>query len=308
MFNNLFKKSVQITFLLLSVIALCGWPSIEIPKMKDVKSGLINATGVVTSDQVDTVIKAAEKIDSASRGYSQEQQYYLGRGVSALILRRYPLFTANESLSNHVNYVGTALAANSSRPELFGGYHFSILDSDEINALSAPGGFVFISKGFLNTIPNEEALAAVLAHEIGHIILGHGVGAISNAKVSEATMLLGKEALNTFGPSEVSLLTDNFGASIDQMFETLMTKGYSRSQEYEADAFAVNLMAKTGYSAKGLNQMLDELIKVGGQSKGGWKDTHPSPSDRKASLKFPKQNIAPDGEVLRTSRFEKIKS
>ena len=302
------SNTVRIFLLSLSLIALGGWPSIELPKMKDVKSGLINSTGVVTSDQVDTVIKAAEKIDSASRGFSQEQQYYLGRGVSALILRRYPLYTSNPSLINHINFVGTALASNSSRPELYGGYHFSILDSDEINALSAPGGFVFISKGFLNIIPNEEALAAVLAHEIGHIILGHGVGAISNAKVSEATMLLGKEALNTFGPSELTMLTDNFGASIDQMFETLMTKGYSRSQEYEADAFAVNLMAKAGYSAQGLSVMLDQLNKVGGQSKGGWKDTHPSPSERKASLKFPKQTLAADGEALRAARFEKVRS
>jgi len=49
----------------------------------------------------------------------------------------------------------------SDRPEIYAGYHFLVLDSDEINALAAPGGFIFITKGLLNLCRNEDMLAAV---------------------------------------------------------------------------------------------------------------------------------------------------
>lgn len=311
---NLFNKVSSSLFIGISFVALLGlmgWPSLdnitELGNAKDLKKGLINSTGVVTADQVDTVMKAADKINEASRGFSAEQQYYLGRGVAALILKRWPLYKGDPSLTKYINLIGNALASRSSRPEIFGGYHFAILDTEELNALSTPGGFIFVSKGFLKIIPNEEALAAVLAHEIGHVILGHGINAISNAHISEAGLMLGKEAMNTFGPAELSSLTTTFGDSINEIFETLITSGYGRSQEYEADAFAGSLMAKVGYSTEGLTTVLDQLGKAKGQSKGGWMDTHPAPGERKASLKKPKQKVDADAVQVRNVRFEKTK-
>lgn len=307
--KNIRTKLFHTGILVLIILSTAGWPDLgDLTSAKNIKKGLIDSTGIVTSDQVDSVVKAAEKIQDASRGLGVQQEYFLGRGVSALILKKYPLYTGNQALTHYINFVGSALAAHSSRPEIFGGYHFALLDTEEINALSAPGGFIFLSKGFLKIIPNEDALAAVLAHEIGHVILGHGVAAISNAKITEATTLLGKEALDAFGPAELSAVTNTFGDSVNQVFDTLITSGYSRSQEYEADAFAVALLTKSGYSARGLNVMLDQLGKVRGQSKGGWQDTHPAPGERKGSLKSPKQQVDPDGEAVRTARYLKISS
>lgn len=301
---------VKKILLVFSIFAFAGWPSLDdigkLGSSKDLKKDLINSTGVVTSDQVDAVVKAAEKIDQASRGFSAEQQYYLGRGVSALILKKYPLYKGDPALVDYLNLIGNSLVARSSMPEIFGGYHFAVIDTDEVNALSAPGGFVFVSNGFLKILPSEDALAAVLAHEIGHIVLGHGMGAISNAHVTEASLSLGKEALNAFGPSELSSLTNTFGSSVDEIFNTLVTSGYGRSQEYEADAFAANLMSKVGYSAEALKVVLDELAKVKGQSKGGWMDTHPAPSERKSALKRVKPTSAAEGEQSRKVRFDKL--
>lgn len=299
-------SALGIVFCLLSPVAAHAWPSIGLDKLtdtKNLKSNLIDSTGIVTSSQVDTIVNAAEKYQAASRGFSAEQQYYLGRGVAALILRQYPLYTADPSLINYINLVGNALAIRSSKPELFGGYHFAVLDTKEVNALSAPGGFVFVSKGFLDLIPNEEALAAVLAHEIGHIVLGHGMNAISNARVTEATLLLGKEALNTFGSSEVSALTQNFGDSVNEIFDTLIKNGYSRTQEYEADAYAQDLLGKAGYMTEGLPMMLDELSKIKGQSAGGWMNTHPAPNERKAKLKKGSSKGASTSRAKRDARY-----
>lgn len=280
--------------------AAVAWPNTDFSK---IGRDLIDASGVVTSNQVDTLVEVGDKLQQANKNLSDEQVYYLGRGVSAVILRSYPLLRENPGLTKYINQVGAALASRSSRPETFGGYHFGVLDTDEVNALSGPGGFVFISRGFLEIMPDEESLAAVLAHEIGHVILGHGVKAISNARLSEAALLLGKEAAASYGPSELGMVSDYFGDSVNEVADTLMKTGYSRSQEYEADAFAAQLLAQTGYSVRGLSRMLEQLHKVNGTARGGWMDTHPAPSERKASLKFPRQSIPEDIIQKRAARY-----
>ncbi len=294
-----------IALILLAITALTiGWPSIGLDDLgKDIGKNIIDSTGVVSSSQVDALLKAGGKLEQAASTLNDEQEFYLGRSVSALILRQYPLYRANPALTKYVNQVGQALAARSNRPEIFGGYHFAILDTDEINALSAPGGFVFVSRGFLSLMPTEEALAGVLAHEIGHIILGHGVKAISNGRLSEAAMIIGKEAVSSYGPSEVGMVTEVFGDSVNQVFDTLIKSGYSRSQEYEADDFAAKLMAKTGYDVKGLPAMLDQIAKAQVGRRGGWLDTHPSSADRKGALKLPKQSLNAEGVQARANRF-----
>ncbi len=214
------KKFQLVLPMMLASLGFIGWPSLD--DLGDVGKGVINSTGVVTDNQVDSLLKAGGKLQQASKSLTDEQEYYLGRGVSALILRQYPLYTANPKATFYVNLVGNALAARSSRPELFGGYHFAILDTKEINALSAPGGFIYVSRGFLEIIPDEEALAAVLAHEIGHVVLGHGVKAISESHLTDAASILGKEAVSSYAPSELSMVTDAFGDSVNQTFETIV--------------------------------------------------------------------------------------
>ncbi len=295
------KRERWYTFGVVAVLAcLLGWPSLDLP---DIGRGLVDATGVVSSSQVDTLLEAGGKLQQANKSLNDEQEYYLGRGVSAMVLQSYPLSQKNPGLTKYVSQVGAALAAHSSRPEIFGGYHFGILETEQINALSGPGGFVFVSQGFLEIISNEEALAGVLAHEIGHIVLGHGVKAISNARMDEALLLIGKEAATSYGPQELNTVTDYFGDSVNQVADTLMKTGYSRTQEYEADAFAAQLMAKTGYSVKGLTAMLDQLAKVNSSKRGGWMDTHPAPMDRKASLKLPRQSVSEEAVAKRSARF-----
>jgi hypothetical protein len=125
-------------------------------------SSVLNAAGVpVSSESLNTAFDASEKISKASRGLTDEQEYYLGRGVSAVVLSKYKTLR-NESVVRYVNKVARSVAIYSDRPETFGGYYVAVLDSNEVNAVAAPGGFIFITKGFLKLIPNEEALAAVM--------------------------------------------------------------------------------------------------------------------------------------------------
>ena len=91
------------------------------------------------------------------------------------------------------------LSKTSDLPETFGGYHFLILDSDEINAFAAPGGFIFVTRGLLRCCKHEDAAAAVLAHEIGHVELRHGLQAIKKSRITTALTTLGIAGVKTFG-------------------------------------------------------------------------------------------------------------
>ncbi len=232
MYNKKISRSLMLSLLLLGSTA-CAKNS----PFNQLGSSLLSQTGLVSHSQAEAFMKAGGEIVEATRPISDEEEYYLGRSVSAMVLSKYPPLR-NDRTNGYVNKVGAALAAFSDRPETFGGYHFLVVESAELNAMSAPGGFVFISKEMLNHMPNEDALAAVLAHEIGHIVKDHGLNAISQAHLTEAVSLLGRERIASSGGVTSQALEAAFGDSVGDVFKTLTEKGYSRSQEYEADAYA----------------------------------------------------------------------
>ncbi len=252
---------------------------------QQIGSSLLSSTGLVSSSQADALFAAGGKLAKAATPLSEEEEYYLGRGVAAVVLSQYRPYR-KPALQAYVNKVAAVVAANSNRPETFGGYHVQILDTAEINAVSAPGGFIFVSRGFLALMPDEEALAAVLAHEVGHIALGHGVSAISQANLTEALTIVGKEAVASTTSGLTAQLTAVFGDSVKQVTDTLLTKGYSRSQEYAADEYAAVVLQRTGYDPQGLATMLKALETKGAAegSEGGWYATHPEPKRRLGEL------------------------
>ncbi len=101
-----------------------------------------------------TVVDATS---SAARPISEEEEYYVGRAVSAKILGSYQMST-DAYLTRYVNLIGKTVALNSDKPFTFGGYHFAVLDTDEINAFAAPGGTIFITRGMIRTTSNEDEL------------------------------------------------------------------------------------------------------------------------------------------------------
>ena len=270
-------------------------------------SSALSSTGLVSKSQADSIVKAGEHVGKAATSLNEEEEYYLGRGVSATVLAKYRTYN-NQQLTVYVNKIVGVVSGVSDRPETFGGYHALILDTDEINAVSAPGGFIFVTKGFLKVVPNEDALAAVLAHEVAHVVKGHGVKAISEANLSEALMLIGKESVESQaqGFEMMRQLTSTFGDSINDISRTILVKGYSRSQEYQADEYAAVLLKRSGYDPGGLAAMLKSLETAShGSVQGGWASTHPKPEDRIDELgsaaKAQTDNV---GEAERTRRFQ----
>lgn len=261
----------------------------------------------VTKVSKSPIVKTAVTLRNTFADISDEEEYYIGRSVSALILAKYPVYE-NEALTKYINEVGGAVAAFSNRPETFAGYHFLILDSAEINALAAPGGFIFITKGLLARCRDEEMLASVLAHEVGHVNGRHGLQAIKQSRLIDAFKVLGAQAAAKYSPADVAQLTDLFQGALSDIAGQLIEKGYDRKLEYEADAYSVKFTKATGYNPNGLMDFLQAMAKeTGKESDKGWFRTHPTPDQRieKIRLQISGLNSVPKKDPLRTQRFKK---
>ncbi|MDD8027352.1 MAG: M48 family metalloprotease [Acidobacteriota bacterium] len=252
------------------------------------------------------VIKTAQTLRSTFGDISEEEEYYIGRSVAALILSRYAVLN-NPTLNSYVNTLGQAVALSSDRPETYAGYHFQVLDTDEVNALAAPGGMIFLTKGLIKRCPDEEALADILAHEIGHVAARHGLQSIKKSRLADAFKQIESAAIQKYTPGELAKLTEVFDGVLGDISESLIEKGYDRKYEYEADESAVKTAAKTGYDPAGLNRFLQTMIgdKSAGSDKG-WFKTHPTPEQRieRADKTMASLGALPKMQAVRTARFQ----
>jgi predicted Zn-dependent protease len=236
--------------------------------------------GVITREDKERYDQRAEQVESAVRPITDREEYFVGRAVAATILGQYRLYS-NEELTRYVNELGQALALASDRPLTYGGYHFAILDSDEVNALSCPGGIIFITRGMLKRAQNEEELAGILAHEIAHVNHKDGLGAIKQSRWVQVVGALGADATRQLSGGELSQLASLFEGSVGDVVKTLIVNGYGRTQELAADNSAMTFMHRLGYDPHGLMDYLSRLAKeqVGGANKGLFA-THPGMSER----------------------------
>ncbi|MCX6564436.1 MAG: M48 family metalloprotease [Candidatus Aminicenantes bacterium] len=259
-----------------------------------------------TADDAKKVVEVGQKLRSGFAEITEEEEYYIGRSVAAMILSKYPVYQ-NAPLTQYVNLVGNAVAVYSDRPEIYARYHFQVLDTEEVNALAAPGGLIFVSKGLLRRCQDEEMLGLILAHEIGHVAAKHGLQAIKKSRLTEVFTSLGMQAAQSYGPQELAQLTTMFEGVLSDIVEQLVERGYSRASEYEADGLAVTYGVRTGFDPKGIVRFLQTMVGDKSAASGkGWFKTHPTPEQRMTGLN---KQIAALGDVpkvddARTKRFD----
>jgi len=298
--NKLIWRAGIIFLILLSLISCAA-----VETLTTVATEVGVQTGTISRSQGDSIRKSTAAVSKSLEDFTPEQEYYIGRSVGAIVLGKYQAL-ADTKVNSYLNVLGQTLAQASDMPELYGGYHFLVLDSDDINAFATPGGHIFITRGLIRCCRTEDALAAVVAHEIGHIQLRHGMRAIEKGRITEALTILAQEGAKSFGSQEVAQLTQAFGGVISDITNTMINNGYSRSYEYQADAAAVSILQWAGYNPGALTEMLGVMAK---QIKPGGTDfakTHPSPQNRIAELKESGKSFA-GGETptVRTERFTK---
>jgi predicted Zn-dependent protease len=181
-----------------------------------------------------------------------DREINFGRSVSAKILGKYPIMR-NEQKVRYISQIGTGISAQLGRPELR--YYFGILDTDEINAFAAPGGYIFVTKGALKLMRNEAQLAGVLAHELAHVDQKHIVRKLKlqstdRSVTSGIAQVLGGASLS----AKIALERLN-----DLAFKMLMEEGLSKEDEADADQKALEMLMSTGYD---LQSYLDYLLSL----------------------------------------------
>ena len=252
----------------------------HVARATNIGAQIAGATGVIDQNTAAAISRSSQAIGSAAEEITPEQEYFIGRAVAAHILSRYSIWNGNPALTAYLNRICRAIVINSPRPDIYNGYFVMILDSNEINAFATPGGHIFVTRGLVSSANSEDALAAVIAHEIAHIQLQHGIKAIRTSRITQALLVTGASTAGAVTGYDINELTDIFNESVGEIVTTMVNNGYSQTQEFDADNLALNMLASTGYSPSGLIDMLRELQRVQSGQSGGFSKTHPSPAQR----------------------------
>ena len=274
----------KICLLILAVIILAGAiiSCQHVMAVTDATAQILGVTGVIDPNIANAISLTARATSAAAERITPEQEYYIGRAVAANILTSYRIWNGNPALTEYLNLICAAITINSTPPrsDVFKGYSVAILDTSEINAFATPGGHIFLTRGLINAARSEDALAGVIAHEVAHIHLQHGVDAIRNSRTQQAFATGVISATAVLTDADVNELTDMFNESVGEIFQTLVHNGFSRRQEFDADIYAMALMANAGYNPQGLIDMLRNLSAVQVSGTAGFGSTHPTPADR----------------------------
>ena len=206
--------------------------------------------------------------------YTPEQESRIGQQVSGDLLGAVPL-VRDDKLQRYVNQVGNWVASQSGSKERV--WHFGVLDTEDINAFAAPGGYVFVTKGLYRRLNNEAELAGVLGHEIAHVTQRHHLKVLKQSSLISA---LGQVASSKAKSSDqvVQNLIGN-GAEI-------LARGLDKSAEFEADRVGMTYAARAGYTPWGLPDVLQDLAALPAKDERTslLYKTHPHPADRLATL------------------------
>ena len=209
-----------------------------------------------TTQKVTDTAKDATRVAKGVFGIGPEEESLIGESVAAEIIGRHGGVLRDEAISRRLNLLGRALAHYSTRPVL--NWRFAVLDSSAINGFSAPGGFVFLTRGLYEKVEaSEDALAAVLAHEIAHVTERHALKIIARGEfVAGATTLALKHSKEA---AQVQAELARFDTGIAELAKTILEKGFDPKTELGADKVGRALAVTVGYAPGALRQVLVEL-------------------------------------------------
>jgi beta-barrel assembly-enhancing protease len=222
--------------------------------------------------------QSAQKIGEGLRKINEQEEIKIGGDLAGMLLGAAPL-VEDQAKQAYVNRLGRWLALHSGRPAL--PWKFCIVDSDDFNAFSTPGGYVLITRGLFDRMRSEAELAGVLAHEIAHVERKHHLEALQRSLRDQSLT----EMRRYFTVSTGNSIADQFSTALLNAGKDLYIKGLDPSAEYEADRIGVVIAARSGYSAYGLGGVLQTLTATTDEKAYGMHSrTHPLPLDRLTRL------------------------
>jgi len=221
---------------------------------------------------LDALTGLGASLAGATRKVPQEEEVEIGGNLISGLLGAAPLVD-DVALQKYVNDVGSWVAAGSERPDL--PWLFAVIESDGINAFAAPGGYIVVTRGLYSLLENEAQLAAVLAHEISHVVRKHHLQALQKSMQGD---FLSKLAV-------MSVADDEDRAHLDKLVNAglqLYVVGLDRVYEYDADQDGVVLAARAGYDPYAMLDVLTTIDSINPESSEltVMLNTHPPTADR----------------------------
>ncbi len=212
-----------------------------------------------------------------------------GQQAHQEVLKEYRAL-ANPVAQAYVDGIGQKLARASHRANLE--WHFTVLDSPQVNAFALPGGYVYITRGILAYLDSEAELAGVLGHEIGHVTARHASQRATRQQAAGVGVLLANVLGAVLESKGVSGAAD-FSSQASQLAAAGYIAAYSREQESQADRLGADYLARNHYASA---RMVDVIRALKQQEQfaadqareegrpppagGGWLASHPSNDQR----------------------------
>ncbi len=228
---------------------------------------------------------------------STEEEVTMGVELSKEVEKEFEIYD-DASVTAYVQSVGNRIARVCDRSDVT--YHFAVIKKDDLNAFALPGGYIYIYTGLMKEMDDEAQLAAVLAHETGHVAARHAT--------ERLTAMYGYQILVTLILGE----NPNFWAElVGNIFATGGFLAYSRENEYEADRLGTRYLHAAGYAPEGMPELLGKLTSAEERQPSKLEEllaTHPPTQQRIGRVKALVAGLPAQTSPMRNKEaFESIK-
>ena len=201
-----------------------------------------------------------------------EEEISLGRQMAPGMAGQFGGLSGDKAARERVARVGSSIVARSAAATTPYRFAFHLLaDRRTVNAFALPGGQVFITEALYRRLGSEDQLAAVLGHEVGHVLARHSAERMAKQQLTQA--LIGAAVVGSGGGYDA--------AQVAQLVGNFINMKYGRDDELEADTLGVRLSSSSGYDARAMIDVMRILEQAaGGGSQPEFASTHPSPTNR----------------------------
>lgn len=203
---------------------------------------------------------------------SVSEEKKIGEEIARSVIDEYGIIDIRGE-EERLQHVGAALVKACERTEV--DFHFYIINTDQVNAFALPGGYIFVTRGMMDFVDDDDELAAVIGHEIVHVALKHGVVLYKKSMKSMMVNLL------------ILLLTQEPNLVLaNEMYQQGQNELFGRKAELDSDRVGMDYMIKSGYDPAAQSRLMEKLYRIEQHRApifDGYFEVHP-PTDERVGI------------------------